>query len=181
MPKHNAEVAGHFFADSVDYLDRASMTEERFESVKSTRLKWFTDVRLAYECALKAVIAEAQGGQEDGSRLPAKIEGYRHNIEQLEGDAFPLIPLPLRIFGLELKGLPVGLRYRIDCWDFIETHELEYYKTVGSTLWVDSLIDQTQLIIDFADKRLEAYRGVATDDEALDALLNARPPKCDRN
>jgi len=177
MPSHNAEIAGHFLADSQDYLLRVRLTEDDFWGVKSRRLKWFIDIQLAYECALKAIIAESRSGQGDGARLLEEFEEYRHRIERLEADAFRVLQLSLRSFGSDLDALPVGLRYRVDCWDYIGSNGPQYYETAGSHAWLESLVNQTRSIGNFVQGRLETYSRAHTGEALWEAMINARSRK----
>jgi hypothetical protein len=174
---NNAEIASHFLADTTDYLARVHLTRDEFGGMKSRRLKWFMDIRLAYECALKAAIAESMRDAEDGERLLKEIEGYGHRIGQLERDAFPVLLEGLRPFGAELDRLPVGLRYRIDCWDFISSRGRDYYETAGDDTWRESLLGQTRVIVQHVSEKLNKYSRILSGDELWDALENARPSK----
>jgi hypothetical protein len=140
-PKNNVEVAQDFFEDASDLVLRFDRTFDDFSPIKTRRFKCFNDLRLAYECILKAIVAYRQPRDMERKALIAVVERHKHNISSLEnailstdGDRFGV-----EVRGAELDQLPIGLRYALDGKDFREAKEMEYYQTIGSDLWLHRL------------------------------------------
>lgn len=144
-PNH-IEVADHFFHDSVDLLKRYELciTTEYpdFSALKSRRMKCFIDLRMALESALKAVVAYYHLPHLGGEKLVKKVESFRHHLDKLLPKTVGHLPEEVRnetsSLCEELNQLPVGLRYRLDVFDFIGNHENLYYSTIGSDTWLSN-------------------------------------------
>lgn len=117
---------------------RYDITVDRFGALKSRRMKCFSDLRGAYECSLKGMVAYIVPGDTDRKSLIKRLEKLGHRISLLEAE----LPLNVREkYGIETRGgileqLPVGLRYAIDGYDFVRAKETVYYTTIGSDEWV---------------------------------------------
>lgn len=141
-PRNNVEVAQDFFEDASDLLLRFDLTFDDFSPIKTRRFKSFVDLRLAYECILKAVVAYRQPRDMERKALIAVVERYKHNISLLEN---AILSTDSDRFGVEARGaeldqLPIGLRYALDGKDFREAKEIEYCQTIGSDLWLHRLL-----------------------------------------
>ena len=134
----NVEIANDFFTDGQDLIFRYDITVDRLGALKSRRMKCFSDLRGAYECALKGIVAYNSPGDSDRKSLIKRIEKFGHRISLLEAE----LECNVREqYGIEIRGgileqLPVGLRYATDGYDFVRAKEAVYYSTIGSDVWI---------------------------------------------
>jgi len=173
-PHRNLDVAGDFFVDCDDLLERYDVMIERFCDRKSRRLKCFADLRGAYECILKCAIAYAAPRNELRREIIRGVERHSHNISALEGAVSSEVQslLSLKAYGGVLDLLPVGLRYALDGYDFIKANHETYYRTVGCDSWMDELRAYVGCIRDAMDGVLENHSCIVSGaDITLQALL----------
>src|SRR5438105_15396065 len=92
LRRERLEIANSFFLDATDLLTRYRLTTEYFSAIKSRRVKLFVDLRLAYECILKAYLAYFDEHASDRKILIRKVESFRHDVERLLDDIIPFLP-----------------------------------------------------------------------------------------
>jgi len=164
-PSH-IEVADHFYNDSLDLLNRFNYLFNgdsiMFSSIKSRRMKCYVDLRMAMESILKAYTVYYCHADLSGEKLVRQVESYRHHVEKIIAICMEHLPSdelkPCEIFCDKLKDLPVGLRYRLDVMDFINSNESLYYSTIGNDSWIDTLYENI--------KNLAQYLGVVLSKES---------------
>ncbi len=175
-PKNNVEVAGDFSQDCHDLLTRYDKTIDAFSGIKSRRFKCFNDLRSAYECILKAIIAYHQPRDMERKALIHTAERHGHQIASIEQSVVEVGGKAL--FGIEERGelldrLPVGLRYRLDGYDFLEAHEDLYYETIGCDPWLTDLREHIGQIHRELNERLSEHSGIINvADIPIDKILN---------
>ena len=76
----------------------------------------------------------------------------------------------LRPFIEQLEHLPVGLRYRLDVFDFRDENEERYYQTVGSDQWLDALHDAIAAVAEDFNQLLATHDRILTGEEVWQAL-----------
>jgi len=91
MTQNNIEVSDDFFNDALDFVRRFDLTFEECFAIKSKRAKCFIDLRMAYECILRAVIVyfEGDNDRESNINLIEKFKHYLANMEQRASKHFP--------------------------------------------------------------------------------------------
>lgn len=174
-PKRNIEVSQDFFTDCEDLLLRFDHMSRSSLSLKSRRFKCFNDLRAAYECILKGAVAYGQPRNSDRAHLIRSVERFGHRISSLEA------AVPTNLAGallIEPKGdildqLPVGLRYTLDGFDFLEAQEQLYYVTIGSDSWLKELRSYIGRVCDSLDSELSKHSGVVSvSDISIEDILN---------
>jgi hypothetical protein len=169
------EVADAFFHDATDLLSRYTLTRDRFWSIKSRRLKLFVDLRIAYECILKAYVAYFADSKTDRATLTSRIEAFRHSVHRLRVAVLPNLPPGLAqkaaTFDAELVQLPVALRYKLDGFDFLEAKEDLYYRTVGNDSWLMSFAECVQALVEDFDRVLQKHAGFVSIDELAESIM----------
>lgn len=174
-PKRNVEVSQDFFTDCEDLLARFDRVFGSFFSLKSRRFKCFNDLRSAYECILKGAVAYGQPRDSDRRHLIRSVEKFGHRISDLEGAIAPDLARALCIEhkGDVLDRLPVGLRYTLDGFDFLEAHEQLYYATIGSDSWLGELRSYIGRVCDSLGFELSKHSGViSVSDIPIEDILN---------
>jgi len=78
---------------------------------------------------------------------------------------------------LKMDGLPVGLRYRLDTWDFRGNREEYYYDTIGSDDWLNRNLEALSKLIDFANENLKPHSRIVGSSELLAEMLEPRYEK----
>lgn len=154
MP-NNIDVSNDFYHDSLDLFDKykACYFNEaiNFQSVKSKRMKCFIDLRMAVESVLKSYAAYYLHADLNGKKLVKRIERYKHFVEKIYNNCAEHLPTAqqetCKNYCLQLKDLPVGLRYRLDCMDFLYAQEKLYYQTIGNESWLDGLEKLVDVLI----------------------------------
>lgn len=141
MKQHQLEIANDFYWDCVDLYQRYKLSIDTLSTRKSGRLKCFIDLRIAYECIMKAGVVYYDKSKKDRKDLIQMVQSYKHNTDRLEKNVIQFLPEELRseieFFSEGIKNLPISLRYRLDTMDYIDALENEYYKTVGQDDWMD--------------------------------------------
>jgi hypothetical protein len=177
----NIYVANDFYHDCVDLLQRYKLTIDQFYSVRSKRLKTFIDLRIASECVLKAYIAYFSLKDLDRETVINKVESYKHHIGRMAEEVVKYVTgenwtrfLP---FVQQLDALPVGLRYRIDVFDFRKIKEEFYYQTVGSDDWLNNLHDALKAISDELNLQLNYHSKIISGAELRGKLLESQHNK----
>ena len=69
---------------------------------------------------------------------------------------------------------PVGLRYRLDCFDFLSAREDLYYATVGRDSWLDGLLTHTKKLTDSIGAKLAGYSRTLTGEDLWEEMVNLR-------
>ncbi|WP_330114359.1 hypothetical protein SA496_20150 [Pseudomonas sp. JS3066] len=175
MASPSVEIANDFFHDCQDFLHRYRLTVESFYAVKSKRMKLFLDLRMAAECLMKAYLAYNVSPKLSRRETIGKIEKYSHKINKLATDVKGHIDASLwakiEPFVQPLNALPVGLRYRLDGYDFRELNEEFYYSTVGSDDWLNALHAAIAESAEGLNKKLQNHSRIVTIEELLPELL----------
>ncbi len=83
------------------------------------------------------------------------VEKYGHKLERLSSEAIRLwrceVSEEIKSKISECEKLPVGLRYSLDAFDYLEANEEIYYQTIGSSEWMK----QVEELAEEARKRLQ--------------------------
>jgi len=179
------EVSSHFLHDAIDYEIRykhcMNSDGPLFYTPRSRRLKTFIDLRMGVESALKSLIVYFEHNERNGKTLINWIEKFSHKIGKLLNKAKPHLPRDLlekhgeRI--IDLSKLPVGLRYRLDAWDFHGSQEELYYNTIGSDVWLGELHKCLQALIGICDTELSKHTRILSGDDLLKEVLEPRYEK----
>ncbi len=176
LMRERLEIANSFFLDATDLLTRYRLTAEYFSVVKSRRVKLFIDLRLAYECILKAHLAYFDEQTSDRKMLIRKVELFRHNVEKLLGDITPFLSEHLvqrgQLLNKELALLPISLRYYLDVCDFIEAQNDHFYATVGRDSWMEEFAEFVRVLIDQMNENLQSHSRIVGGDELWDAMIH---------
>ena len=167
MP-NNIDVSNDFYHDSLDLLDKykACYFNEviDFQSVKSKRMKCFIDLRMAIESALKSYAAYYLHSDLNGKKLVKKIERYKHHVENIYVKCAEHLPTDqqeiCKGYCLQLKELPVGLRYRLDGMDFLYAREELYYQTIGNESWLDGFEKLVDVLVKNIGQILSTHSNV---------------------
>lgn len=162
-------VAGDFLDDCQDLLARYKLTIDHFYAVKSRRLKVFIDLRMAAECLLKAHIAYYCPGDSDRKQVISRVEKYSHHVAKMASQVHSHIARDkwerLVSFIEQLDQLPVGLRYRLDVFDFRDANEEFYYRTVGDDGWLHELYDAIYAVGQDLGEVLSSHSRILTGSE----------------
>ena len=171
-------ISNDFFKDGSDLLNRFEIIFESHGALKSMRLKCFIDLRMAFECFLKSLIAFHEDRNLHRRAIIQKVEAYGHNVPRLSQDVCIHLPCDLcekvQSFAKTLNRLPIGLRYALDGYDFIVAKEEEYYKTIGRDSWLYELFDLLVDVQNELNRKLKQFSGIVCPSAYLDELLS--PP-----
>ena len=75
--------------------------------------------------------------------------------------------------GETLDQLPVGLRYTLDGFDFLEAQEQLYYATIGSDSWLEELRSYIGRVCASLGSELSKHSGViSVSDIPIEDILN---------
>lgn len=177
----NIDVANDFFHDCIDLLQRYRMIIDHFSGIRSKRLKTFIDLRIAAECLLKSYVAYFKLSELDRGDVIKKIETYGHKITSMaveaEGFADHQNWASFSPYVAKLDILPVGLRYRLDVFDFREVNEVLYYETVGNDAWLYGLHDSLKALSDDMNQHLNSHSCVVSVEELWEELITPRHNK----
>jgi hypothetical protein len=173
--KDRLEIANLFFQDSVDFLARYRLIVESFSVSKSRRVKLFIDLRMAYECILKAHVAYYNNTEIDSRELLIrKVESFRHNVVSLFEELVPHIAKDLvqigQRFNSQLALLPVSLRYSLDVSDFVDARETYYYSTVGKDGWLEEFAEFVKKLTLSLNMNLQAHSKIISGSELWRSL-----------
>lgn len=174
------DVAGRFATDAADFIARFRCTyysdDFDFQSIKSRRFKAFGDLRISIEATLKGFIALRQPYGSGGRDLVHVVEKFGHKLERLTAEMTRLwrcqIAEDLRQLISQCEKLPVGLRYSLDAFDYLEAHEELYYETIGSDHWmkrVEKLAEEARKCLQ--DKLSRRAKVIAVSAENIEELL----------
>lgn len=78
---------------------------------------------------------------------------------------------------LKMDGLPVGLRYRLDTWDFRGNRQDEYYDTIGSDHWLKKIQEALSKLIDFSNEKLSSHSRIVAFSELSVEVMEPRYEK----
>lgn len=183
-PNH-LEVSSHFLHDAADFEIRykhcINSDGPSFYTPRSRRLKTFIDLRMGIESILKALVAYHEHNDRKGKTIINWIEKFGHNIDKLLNKVQPHIPED--IFNeyydhfKELTSLPVGLRYRIDAWDFHGNQEELYYRTIGSDDWLNHIHKGLLKLIELANNDLAKHSRILSGEELRKEVFAERYEK----
>lgn len=162
--------------DATDLLTRYRLTTKYFSGIKSRRVKLFIDLRLAYECILKAHLAYFDEESSDRKSLIRKVESFRHDVGKLLGHIIPCLSEHLvqrgQLLNKELALLPISLRYYLDVCDFLEAKNDHYYATIGKDSWMEGFAEFVRVLIDQMDKKLQSHSRIVGGDELWEAVIH---------
>ena len=177
----NIQIADNYFNDSIDLLFRYKLTFDHFSFVKSRRVKAFIDLRMSFECILKASVSYFAHINGERRCIIRKIEGYGHRVDKL-AEVFSQYmserhAVSVSEFVADLRQLPMGLRYKLDCFDFLEAKEDLYYRTVGSDTWLQNLYECTKSICDWLNEHLKRHSRIINGAELWEELVKPKHNK----
>tara|TARA_R110001599_G_scaffold119858_1_gene290644 strand:+ start:1461 stop:1877 length:417 start_codon:yes stop_codon:yes gene_type:complete len=136
---------------------------------------------MGIESVLKSLICYFENADRKGKTLINWIEKYGHDIGKMMRKVSPHLPEKIikEYEGdiLKIDGLPVGLRYRLDTWDFRDNREEYYYDTIGSDYWLDRIQEALSKLIDFANENLKPHSRVVGSSELLAEIMEPRYEK----
>lgn len=174
--RERLEITDSFFRDSMDFLARYRLTEGLFSSIKSRRFKLFIDLRIAYECGLKALIAYFAEDLHSRLLIIRRVESCRHDINRLFKDVSPFLSQDLvqrgQHLNVKLSLLPVALRYYLDGRDFLEVKEEDYYSSIGQDSWMEDFAEYVKTLLNMIDEKLQANSKVVSSNELWDIIIN---------
>lgn len=152
-----------------------------FYTPRSMRAKCFIDLRMGIESILKSLICYFQNSDRKGKTLLNWIQKYEHDIGKMLRKVRANLPESIveeyEADLLKLDGLPVGLRYRLDTWDFRGNREEYYYDTIGSDSWLDRVFDALAKLIEFSNENLKTHSRVVDVFDVMDELMELRYEK----
>lgn len=172
------EVSNHFLHDAIDFKIRYRYCIDSngplFYEPKSRRTKCFIDLRMGIESALKASVCYYTYNERKGKTLVNWIEKFSHNIEKMVRKIDGKIPSevlePFKTNLLILDQLPVGLRYRLDTWNFEDNKNVLYHDTIGSNCWLESLYEALTVLIEHINFKLASHNHFLSIGEALEEI-----------
>jgi hypothetical protein len=136
---------------------------------------------MGMESVLKSLICYFESEDRKGRRLLNWIQKYGHDIGKMMRKVRPHLPenIVTEYEGdiLKMDGLPVGLRYRLDTWDFRGNKEEYYYDTIGSDYWLNRNLEALSKLIDFANENLKPHSRVVGSSELLAEMMESRYEK----
>lgn len=148
-------VAEYYWLDAMDFLARFNVLWEK-ETHKTGRIKTFVDLLMACECALKSHAMLGAENKECAKEIYRKVRAAGHKIDKL-ADLACLNPDRNGYESIknELKEFSVFIRYALEAHDTFfpalddwEKAEINHSKTIGNHLWVMSIRDRTQALVD---------------------------------
>ncbi len=179
------EVSNHFLHDAIDFEIRYDFCIHSdgplFDTPRSRRAKCFVDLRMGVESILKSLICYFEHDERKGKRLVNWIEKYGHNIDKMMRKVEPHLPDTIdekhKIALIKLNDLPVGLRYRLDTWNFRGNREYLYYETIGSDSWLDTVHNALKVLVDFANSYLVRHGRILSGQDLLNEIRQKRYEK----
>jgi len=133
---------------------------------------------MAMESVLKAYAAYYCHSDICGRKLVQKIENYSHHIDKILKKCSDYLPhenkQECEKLCDELVKLPVGLRYRLDVMDFMDTNEDLYYSTIGSDDWMFSLKDHIVRITKHIGNELSKESRIVSGEELWGEIQRPR-------
>lgn len=179
------EVSNHFFHDAQDFFIRYKHCMESegplFYTPRSMRTKSFIDLRMGIESVLKSLICYFESSDRQGKTLINWIEKYGHNIGKMVRKVRPHLPEDIvkdyEDDILKMNGLPVGLRYRLDAWDFRGNSDDYYNETIGCDYWLKKIQEALSKLIDFSNKNLKSHSRVVRSSELWAEVMEPRYKK----
>lgn len=140
-------------------------------------MKSFVDLRLAFECVLKAWIAFRQPYSCGGKALVDRVQNYKHSLHRLFTVACKLWkiaePIELKQLVIDCNQLEVGLRYALDAYHFREADDALYYRTIGSDQWMRKLQESIEDLWKRINAMLIKRSKVVTIDGIIDDYLES--------
>ena len=168
------EIADSFFRDSMDFLVRYRLTRNLFSPIRSRRFKLFIDLRIAYECILKANLAYFAEDSDNRQLIIRRVESYRHDINRLFKDVSPFLSEDLvrkgQHLNVKLSLLPVSLRYCLDGRDFFEAKEEDYFSSIGQDSWMEDFAKYVKTLLSMIDEKLQGNSNVVSSNELWDII-----------
>ena len=173
------EVSNHFFHDALDFqirFDHCFFSDgPLFFTPRSRHAKCFIDLRIGIESILKSFLSYFHSGDKKGKELVKWVEKYSHRVREMLKDAEPYLQPGFKDkYGdqiLSLDSLPVGLRYRLDAWDFRGNKEDFYCDTVGCDSWLQLLHEALKELIQFMNENLKQHTRILGSAELWDELV----------
>jgi hypothetical protein len=172
------EIADSYFHDCEDFLYRYRLTFNYFTSMKSKRFKLFVDLRMAFECALKACAIYFQMKDLSRKDIIDRLHNLGHDTSKLIGlvsESLTQTQLEnLRSVSEEVRMLHVGLRYDLDQVDFRVAQNDLYYQTVGSDVWLNRLHDVTTELSALISESLQTHSRVVSVKDLMKDVLTPK-------
>jgi hypothetical protein len=156
-------LAHHYWEDARDYLKRYKILfhsqEFDFQSIKSRRVKCYIDLRLAVEAVLKSALCLQSGWSDSGEPLVKRIKSYGHNIGKLQADALKRLKIDKELVETinRCDTAEIVLRYQVEAVAFREGDDRDYYATIGSDKWLDTLEAFVAKAVEQIGKRLSKF------------------------
>jgi hypothetical protein len=138
-------LAHYYWEDARDYLKRYRVlfhnAEFDFQGIKSRRVKCYIDLRMALEAILKAGLCLKSKWSDGGEPLIKRIKGYSHNIGKLQAEALKGFKIDKAVLDAIARcdTAEIVLRYQVEAAAFREGDDRDYYATIGSDKWLDTI------------------------------------------
>ena len=179
------EVSSHFFHDAADFEVRFRhcyySKDISFDTPRSRKVKTFIDLRMGIESILKSLVVYYESSSKQGKNLVNWIEKFSHNIEKsLNKVEIHLTDQFLNQYRdclLELHELPIGLRYRLDAWDFHDNQEEKYAQTIASQTWMELVYEALKELIGLANFELSKHNRIVKASELHAEIFEPRYEK----
>ena len=178
-PTH-IELANHYYHDAIDLLLRFDTCwkkqDAHFGSIRSRRGKLYVDLAMSLECSYKSIKAYFEYKHLNGEALVREVRRLNHGLSgfhpQEHGFVFSNEKLAnfFTCFITQSQTLGIGLRYRIDNWDFREAEEELYYQTIGCDTWMNNLFQVAKEIADWQGRELNNESRVVTIADAFEEI-----------
>ena len=76
-----------------------------------------------------------------------------------------------------MQELPIGLRYRLDAWDFHDNQEEKYAETIASQTWIELVYGALKELIDLSISELSKHNRIVNASELHDEIFEPRYKK----
>lgn len=184
MKPNHIELANHYYHDAVDLLTRFNNCWQSdfldFGSIRSRRGKLYVDLAMSLECSYKSIKAYFEYKHLGGEELVKAIRKLSHGLNGFKPQehGFVFSNEQLRDFFMRFieqsQTLGIGLRYRIDNWDFREAEEKLYYETIGCDTWMINLFQVAKEIADWQGKELNKESKVVNFEDAVKDMSTSK-------
>ena len=167
------ELGRFYLNDSREFLHRFKVTffneNHDFQSLKSLRMKSYTDLHFSMECLLKCIVCLRQKRNLSGERLVKKIRNYNHRLEKLYFCAIQnAVRSPNDDKLIEdCNRLGVFVRYQFDEMNLRSKNDTLYYKTIGNDSWISAIVQKIELGQNRTSKAFCTIRSVHTGEDLV--------------
>jgi hypothetical protein len=163
MSKIKEEIAQNYLSDARDFRARFDLLWEK-ELHKTGRIKSFTDLLMAFECALKchAVLSHRSNNPEE---VYLAVRKCGHDISRLCGlaaffedtEIYKAVSKELGQFGIEIRYLLNADASFFPLFDGWENAPINYSQTIGNHPWVMELRETLNNLIDPLNEKFGGY------------------------